>query len=74
MASGALRNDPAASGDVVRVYSLCFFDRGCVVPRVQLLDAYTDEEAIEAARSTNRFKRREIWLRHRLVGILRPEN
>lgn len=51
-----------------RVYTICSFDPGQVVARVKLIDAETDQEAVEEARSIDRFKRRELWDRHRLVA------
>lgn len=70
MASHALSNDFSASSDAARVYSICFFDRGLVVPQVTLIDATTDADAISQARSMNRFTVREIWDRHRLIAVI----
>jgi hypothetical protein len=72
MASHALNYDVAPASDTARVYSICFFDRGLVVPRVQLLEADTDEEAISAAQSMNRVLAWELWDRHRLVAAIPP--
>ena len=55
-----------------RLYSLCFFDRGWIVPQVQFLDAENDEEALSIARSMRPGITREIWDRHRLVRVLPP--
>ena len=52
-----------------RIYSLCFFKDGFVVPEVQLIDARSDEEAIESARMNRGFTTREVWDRHRLVAV-----
>ena len=54
------------------VYSLCFFRDGFVVPDVQLIDAVSDEEAIELARVSRSFTTREVWERHRLVAVIHP--
>lgn len=55
-----------------RTYTLCFFGAGFVVPQVQLIEACSDAEAIDHARSTRQFTRREIWDRHRLVAVMPP--
>jgi hypothetical protein len=52
------------------VYSICYFDRGLIVPDVRLIDADTDDEAVEYARSSRCFTTREIWERHRLVAVI----
>ena len=54
----------------LRVYTLCYFGRDYVVPEVELIDAATDDEAIEAARHSHPFMRREVWDRHRLVATI----
>jgi hypothetical protein len=56
-----------------RIYTICSFDPGLVVARVKLFDARTDSEAIETARSIDRFKVRELWERHRLVAEFKPD-
>jgi hypothetical protein len=56
-----------------RIYSLCVFERGAIVPRVQFLAAHTDEEAISSARTSSSFCTRELWLRHRLVAAFKPQ-
>lgn len=53
-------------------YTLCFFGTGFVVPQVQLIEACSDTEAIDQARSTRQFTRREVWDRHRLVAVMPP--
>lgn len=55
-----------------RLYSLCFFDRGWTVPQVQFLEADDDREALSLANSIRPWMEREVWDRHRLVGILPP--
>ena len=55
-----------------RTYTVCFFAVGLVVPDVQLIDASSDEEALESARSSRLFTRRELWDRHRLVAVIPP--
>ena len=55
-----------------RLYRLCLFDRGAVVPRVQLISATGDEQAIALANGIDPTAEREIWDRHRLVAHLRP--
>jgi hypothetical protein len=54
------------------VYSVCFFDRDFVVPDVLLIDAASDEEALAEARLRRQFTTREVWNRHRLVGVIQP--
>lgn len=67
MASLTPFSEQANSG---RLYSLCFFMRDALVPGVQFLDAQSDEEALSLARSMKPWTTREIWDRHRLVGVL----
>ena len=55
----------------MRVYTICFFDRGLLVPRVTLIDAASDEEAVSEARSMSPWTRREVWDRHRPVATIR---
>lgn len=52
------------------VYSVCFFDRDFVVPDVLLIEAENDDEALAQARGNRLFTRREVWNRHRLVGVI----
>ncbi|MFL6755921.1 MAG: hypothetical protein ACJ8EH_10060 [Sphingomicrobium sp.] len=63
--------DAVASSRSSRLYSVCVFDEGLVVPWVKLLDATSDTEAIGAARCICPSKRRELWDRHRLVAEFR---
>jgi len=56
----------------LRVYSLCSFDPGSVVPTVELIDAETDADAVTVARSRKITMQREIWDHHRLVATIRP--
>lgn len=65
-----LRTDMRPENDQLRVYSLCLFSPGEVVPTVELIDAATDAEAIAVAGSNRQFKRRELWDRHRLVAVI----
>ena len=63
--------DPSAfgfAGALTRVYTVCVFDDGAVTPRVRLIDAHDDAEAISVARTINPSKRREVWDRHRLIA------
>ena len=64
--------EPAAESSETNshVYSICYFDRGLIVPQVMLIDADTDDEAVEYARSSRCFTTREIWERHRLVAVI----
>lgn len=55
-----------------RLYSLCCFDRGWIVPEVQLFEAEDDQGALAMARSIRPWMTREIWDRHRLVRVLPP--
>ena len=57
--------------DETRTYTVCFFAVGRIAPDVQLIEAASDEEALEAARSSRLFTRREVWDRHRLVAVIR---
>ena len=57
---------------VSHVYSLCFFRAGGVVPDVKLIEAASDEEAVESARGSLSFTTREVWDRHRLVAVIPP--
>ena len=72
MASHAHRfdDDGLAGTAIKRLYTLCYFDNGLVVPGVQLFDAETDEEAIAEAESLHPFRNRELWDRHRLVAVI----
>lgn len=51
-----------------RVYCICSFQGGAVVPTVELIDAETDEEAVGVARRRNLAATRELWDHHRLVA------
>jgi hypothetical protein len=51
-----------------RLYTLCLFPRGAVVPTVTLIEASSDKQAIELANRANPTIEREIWDRHRLVA------
>ena len=53
-----------------RVYSLCSFDPGLVVPEIELIDANNDEDALAQARCRRFSMRRELWDRHRLVATI----
>ena len=55
-----------------RIYTLCVFDAKSVVPQVLFIDALDDAEALEEARSRQAFMMREVWDRHRLVGVIQP--
>ena len=57
--------------EVLRLYTVCVFDEGLLVPWVRLVDARDDCEAIALARAIHPSKRREIWDRHRLVAEFR---
>jgi hypothetical protein len=76
MATHAQRFDVnvAFPGDGDRVYTACFFDHDAIVPRVQLLAAATDDDAIAQVRRSHRFKTRELWDRHRLVAVIPAYN
>jgi hypothetical protein len=73
MASFPLNPNAGFSNERVRVYSVCCFDEGLVVPQVSLLEASSDEEAIGQVRSMHCLKTRELWQRHRLVASFRAE-
>jgi hypothetical protein len=55
-----------------RVYCVCLFPRGAVVPTVKLLEAASDAEAIQLAFCISPSGEREVWDRHRLVARLAP--
>ena len=74
MASQAHRFEDYHPEDRGRVYTACFFDPGVIVPRVSMLAAANDEEAIAAMRSSQIFKMRELWDRHRLVAVIPPNS
>jgi len=57
---------------VSHVYSLCFFRPGDIVPDVRLIEAASDDEAVESARENLLFTTREVWERHRLVAVIPP--
>ena len=57
-----------------RIYILCSFDRGLIVPRFELIDAATDDEALACARTRNMCNLRELWDGHRLVAALPPKS
>lgn len=57
-----------------RLYSLCCFDRGWIVPEVQLFEAEDDQDAFVLARSMRPSMTRELWDRHRLVRVLPPSS
>jgi hypothetical protein len=54
----------------MRVYTLCFFPPHAVAPEVVLIDAADDDEALGEARMRRAFTTREVWDRHRLVGVI----
>ena len=54
--------------------TLCIFGTGFVVPQVQLIEACSGAEAIDQARGTRQFTRREVWDRHRLVAVMPPSS
>lgn len=55
-----------------RVYTICTFDRGLVVPNVRLIDAETDDEAVAFASDCSLSSVKEVWERHRLVAVIEP--
>lgn len=61
----------AQSTLTTKIYSLCVFPTGGVVPEVTLIEADTDEEAICMAQETGTLATREVWDRHRLVAVLK---
>jgi hypothetical protein len=75
MASRAHRlcKRPAEALSLGRVYAACCFDTGLVVPRVKLLEANTDAEAITELCSSDRRTRRELWDGYRLVAAIPPD-
>lgn len=54
------------------VYSICFVDRNFVVPDVLIIEAESDEQALAQAEANRLFTTREVWSRHRLVGVIPP--
>jgi len=55
-----------------RIYTLCFFEPDAIVPQVVLIDALDDAGALAEARTRRAFMVREVWDRHRLVGVIQP--
>jgi len=53
-----------------RLYRICLFDPGAVVPRVQLISAAGDEQVVAIAVGIDPSAEREVWDRHRLVAYL----
>lgn len=51
-----------------RLYRICLFEPGAVVPRVQLISASDDEQVIAMASRIDPSADREVWDRHRLVA------
>ncbi|MFL6758249.1 MAG: hypothetical protein ACJ8E4_03985 [Sphingomicrobium sp.] len=51
-----------------RIYRVCLFEPGAVVPKVQLMSATNDEQAITLASTLEPSAEREVWERHRLVA------
>ena len=56
-----------------RVYCVCLFPRGAVVPTVKLVEAANDAEAVRLATVINPSGEREVWDHHRLVARLGPD-
>ena len=54
----------------LRMYRICLFKPGAVVPSVELFSAHGDEQAIEFASSIDPSAEREVWDLHRLVAQL----
>lgn len=57
-------------GNGSHVYSICFFERGFIVPEVSIIAADSDAEAVAEARTRRLFTTREVWDRHRLVTLI----
>jgi hypothetical protein len=55
-----------------RLYSLCLFERGWIVPHVRFLHAENDLDALALAKSLDPWMTREVWDEHRLVDVLPP--
>jgi len=51
-----------------RIYRVCLFEPGAVVPKVQLMSATSDEQAVALASTIDPSTEREVWDRHRLVA------
>ena len=66
---GEVAESRTNSGEV-RIYRLCSFTPGAVVPRIELLGATCDEEALHVAGTIESMAERELWDRHRLVACL----
>lgn len=64
------QDDVTLSGGATRIYTICEFDAGHLVPRVELFEAVTDEEAVSQAMLSEFAIRREVWDRHRLVASI----
>lgn len=68
------RFDSSSSADrqVPRVYCICSFQGGALVPTVELIDAETDDEAVDVAHRRDLLTTREVWDHHRLVARIPP--
>ena len=55
-----------------RVYSVCFFGKGWIVPEVQFVEAATDKDASDLDGSMRPWMTREVWQSNRLVRVLPP--
>lgn len=54
----------------LRVYTVCCFPLGSVVPWVSLVDADSDVGAVDRAQWLRPNTMREVWDRHRLVRVI----
>lgn len=61
-----------SSPAMLRIYRVCSFEKGAVIPRVELIKASSDAQAVEMARNLNSSPQCEIWEGHRLVGEFSP--
>ena len=52
----------------VHIYRVCSFTPGAVVPRVELIGATCDQEALLVASTIEPQAERELWERRRLVA------
>jgi hypothetical protein len=59
---------PSDLDQTLRVYCICCFERGAVVPQVKLVDAASDEQAVQIAQTIRPGAEWEVWDQHRLVA------
>jgi hypothetical protein len=54
--------------ETLKVYLICLFERGAIVPEVRLVEAACDEDAISLAQAMHPSAEREVWDMDRRVA------